>query len=146
MLLRDNANKKMSNLTFKPCPLNCPCFAVDIYYGPCCVAQEHTNHVERLSPQISSMFLFTAPWHWLACTPPCSCHVCRSWSQTQTQRLVWQVSTHVRISLQWASTVFFFLKDVGSLPQHQHLVRLHCVSVQMMNHSWITTTGRGGGG
>lgn len=124
-----------------PPPKNVLAFAVDVYYGPCCVAQEHANHVERLAPEISSIFLFTAPWHCWPARLPAAVML----EVKQTQPLVWQVSTHVRISLLWASTLFFFFKWRGSSPHHQHLDLLHCVSGQMMNHSWIATTGKGGG-
>lgn len=120
----------LSNLTFQPCPHHpkCPGFAVDVYCGPCCGAQEHTHHVECLAPQTSSIFQFTAPWHrWPAGLP--AAVMLADAEVKQTQRLVWHVSTHVRISLLWAATLFFFLKDVGSSPPQHHIWFASTVSV-----------------
>lgn len=139
----------LSNLTFQPCPHHpkCPGFAVDVYCGPCCGAQEHTHHVECLAPQTSSIFQFTAPWHrWPAGLP--AAVMLADAEVKQTQRLVWHVSTHVRISLLWAATLFFFLKDVGSSPPPNTTSGLPPLCQWSNDEPWLNYNNRkrGGGG
>lgn len=140
---------KTSNLTVKPRPLQPQLVLADVYADSCCVAEEHPNHVERLAPQISPIFLFPAPWHCWPARPPAAVMFADAEVKHGRTDLCGKCQHMSELASRGHLHYFSFLRDVGWLsppPQHQHLVRLHCVSGQTMKHSWITTTGRGEGG